>query len=252
MKSDRPNAMPRPAVSEVYTTAEGSPVAMPVRRHADTARHHAAILAFAVAALMVAAACSGASNHSSAATTPVTPPSTAPPTTRAVSASPASPASPRVTKASTGNAALGRCHTRDLAARTGDIGAALGSAGTTLTLTNTSSHGCTLYGYVGLVRLIHARQPMATTLRRGRSTIYSDPGPHRVTLAPGATASVGIGWGDNPVGNETERSCRRSRYLEITPPDETIHLVIRTQPIAACGGYLSVTAMQPGSKPAGP
>jgi hypothetical protein len=128
----------------------------------------------------------------------------------------------------------------------------LGSAGTTLTLTNTSGHGCTMLGYVGLLRLNHSRQPMATTLQRRRSMIYRDPGPHPVTLAPGATASAGIGWGDNPAGNETERSCRRSRYLEVTPPDETSHLVVRTPPISACGGYLSVTAMQLGSKPAGP
>ncbi len=140
-----------------------------------------------------------------------------------------------------------RCRTSDLGIAVGQYGAGLGNAGAVVTLTNDSATPCQVFGYLGLLRLDRHRRAMLTHLNRGSSMLFTDPGPHRVLLAPGRTASAGIGWVDNPGPSDPPNGCPASTYARITPPDETTAKIV-SAPIAACyGATVYVTALVAGS-----
>jgi hypothetical protein len=63
--------------------------------------------------------------------------------------------------------------------------------------------------------------------------------PTTVTLSTGQSVYFNIGYSDVPVGNET--SCPSSASLEITPPNDTDHLVVAAV-LAPCGGGTMVVS----------
>lgn len=184
----------------------------------------------------------------SAGTASSAPASTGSSPSATVSASGTAPAASRgSTPASTGP---GRCHTAQLqvAAVMGQAG--LGHVGQLLVFTNRSHVTCTLLGYPGLLRLTASSTPMPTQVVRGQGYLYRDPGPHLVTLRPGATASSGIEWDHIPGPGDPQTGCPASTYLEVTAPNAFSHLVVRDAVDACSGGRIDVTAVQAGS--AGP
>lgn len=215
-------------------------------------------LAGVAALAVIAAACATHPRSHSRALAPSFPPYSA----GSVSSAPASPgASPSVTAsasatvpattgASTASTGPGRCHTAQLqvAAVMGQAG--LGHVGQLLVFTNRSTVTCTLLGYPGLLRLTASSAPMPTQVVRGQGYLYRDPGPHLVTLSPGATASSGIEWDHIPGPTDPQTGCPASTYLEVTAPNAFNHLVVRDAVDACSGGRINVTAVQAGS--AGP
>ena len=129
-------------------------------------------------------------------------------------------------------AGIPRCHTRDLVGSFSVVGSAgMGNIVYKITLTNTTPHSCTLYGYPGLLLLDVKHAALPTNV-----LWMPDPTKHLITLAPGASASASDrftlnvpSFGDNtalPPGGVWV--CQPTAvYIQITPPDETTHLVVK-------------------------
>ena len=152
------------------------------------------------------------------------------PTTGPTTSAPATPA--RSGPSSTGTAAPGptRCHTSELSASltAGDPGA--GQRYATLSLTNTSAHTCTVFGYGGLQPLDGARKQLPITLTRdtGRPATL-------VRLAPKTSVGRTIHWTAVPSGSQP---CPTPVYASIIPPDETSPLMIGWSLGPICGGKI--------------
>jgi hypothetical protein len=156
-----------------------------------------------------------------------------------------------------------RCGASDLRGRWGAVAGTAGSEMATLTLTNIDDLPCVLDGYVRLRRLGADHQPIVTQVHRGGSDngVFPDPGPRRIVLAVDHSAVAQLSWGDNPVqrAGHPADACRSSFYLVVSPPGQGATLTIKTgdrhgparsNRVDACGGDLTVTAMQPGPRPA--
>jgi hypothetical protein len=121
-------------------------------------------------------------------------------------------------------APLPRCHTGDLAGtlKRGSPGA--GQRYATLLLRNRSTHRCRVYGYIGAQLLGAGGRPLPTTVVRDRTRT-----PRRVVLAPGRRAQALLHWAAIPGPGEPQSGpCEpTARRIEITPPDETTHLILR-------------------------
>ena len=104
------------------------------------------------------------------------------------------------------------CTSAELSVSLGQATAAAGSRGQRLTITDTASSTCTLYGYPGMLMLDSSGNPLPThVIRVGTS-------PEKViTLAPGEKASFLAYWPD-PTGYPNEQ-CPTSSRVEITPPN---------------------------------
>ncbi len=121
-----------------------------------------------------------------------------------------------------------------------------GAAGTitlVITMTNTSTTTCSLYGYPGM-QLLDAKGTDLPTkvIRGGVETTPSSPAKKpasTVTLAPGKVAAYSLTYSDVPTGNET--SCPESAKAEVTAPNDTATATM-TLAISACaGGTLHVS-----------
>lgn len=135
-------------------------------------------------------------------------------------------------------AAIPACRTADLSARLGAIGAGAGQRYETLTLTNVSHHTCHTYGYVGMLFLDAHGRGLPTDVVRDHSSR-----PHRVVLRPGARATAQLHWSVIPSSSDPRGQCGPApRRVEVTPPDETTHLIIRWPGGSVCErGQVSVT-----------
>jgi hypothetical protein len=204
----------------------------------------------------------GASTPTSASTTTGTSTTSAPVATTAAGAA-ASPTAAQVatpvpvhTTAAEAATSTSRCHTEDLS---GAFTVVRGSQGAgnivyNIELTNITSHTCTIYGHPGLLLLNAAHGALPTDVMW--NSMVAD---HLITLAPGKSASASArfspdvpGVGDNP-GSGPGWTCEPTAvYTEITPPDETAHLVVPVSPATpVCErGGMSVSAFVAGS--AGP
>ncbi len=164
----------------------------------------------------------------------------------------ATAAAPTVTKTvanPTAAVAGGRCHTSQLTVSARGAPGGASHAGIAIVLTNTGSVTCTLYGYPGVGLLTSTKQLSPTVVPRGQSYLFRDPGPHTVTLAPGAAASAGFSFLDGEGYGPTV-SCSPVAYLRITPPDETAALLLPFQPGDTDGelcGVEGVTALTAGT-----
>jgi hypothetical protein len=151
-----------------------------------------------------------------------------------------------------------RCTRHQLAVSFGPVGAASGVESARVRLTNVSARPCRLAGYLTVQRLTSFGSPVATrVVHAGSSTgVFPDPGTHRFTVRPGASASALLGWGDNPgtsVSGRPAKPCRASNLLRVRLPDRNRGVIIATGkpsgPLAAnrinaCGGRLTLTALQ--------
>jgi len=90
-------------------------------------------------------------------------------------------------------------------------------------LTNSSAAMCTIFGYGGMQLTDSASSPVPTRLTR-----VNPPAPHRVTLAPGASAVSQLHWTAVPgTGEPATGACESSAtFAQVTPPDETASLPV--------------------------
>jgi hypothetical protein len=147
-------------------------------------------------------------------------------------------ASAVLSPASAGASVPPRCHVADLVASTVETG---GSGAGTLEigvrLRNRSHHTCRVYGYPGL-----ALRSSSNHAIPGYAVFDHTRIPHRVVLAPGAAAVATVRYSDVPHGSET---CRASRWLLVTPPDEYSSLRVRAS-LAVCNhGRMLVGPLRP-------
>jgi len=90
-------------------------------------------------------------------------------------------------------------------------------------LTNIGNTVCTMFGYIGMQLLGASGAPLPTNVVRVPGT------EQEVTLNPGGSASVVAQFSsDVPgAGDSTTGTCQPvAKSTEITPPDETQHLVV--------------------------
>jgi hypothetical protein len=190
------------------------------------------LTAAALAGGIFAGCSSDASNKNQAGNTPSAQPSQAPTGTAIVlppsSAAPSASPSP----SASGNP---RCHTADLSPAVAVVNGsqAAGHESMNLTLTNTSGHPCTIFGYPGMMLQDQNGNGQATNVTRNRSLT-----PKTLTLANGSAASTTVRFDfDMPASGEPATGpCEPMSYgLLITPPNETTQL---TSPIG--GGPVTV------------
>jgi hypothetical protein len=182
----------------------------------------------AAAALVLLAGC-GTGNQQSTATQPA-PSSSATPAT--------SPQAP---------AAGERCHTRELGAALQQQRPGGGSRYAVLTLTNRSSRSCPVTGFPGLQLLDSSSRPLPTNVVRNQQQPSQT-----VQLAPGAAAFTTLHWGLVPGDGEPQTTqCEPTpASVEVTPPDETTHLVIGWTYGPVCQkGRIDLPALAPGTGP---
>lgn len=152
-------------------------------------------------------------------------------------------------QATTG-AAVPTCQTADMTAAITPVNgsAGAGSASLNITLTNTSGHTCTVFGFpgLGLEDKNEDKQPTAVTW---------DPAVPKttVTLANGASASTTARYDASVPGSgePTTGACEApSVYMLVTPPNNQTQLVARIgdSGVTVCqSGALTVFALVPGS-----
>jgi Protein of unknown function (DUF4232) len=128
---------------------------------------------------------------------------------------------------------------------------ATGHIGIELRLHNISTQPCTLKGYATIVLLDGSRRPLLTVLRWGPGGFFNFNRPVRlVTLAPGGNAYLAMGWTHIPEPGQT---CPRAPNLLILPPGASGALLVAVGHgaahaygvVDACGGQLSVSAVEP-------
>jgi hypothetical protein len=113
-------------------------------------------------------------------------------------------------------ASIPRCHTADLAGHLTNFDAGAGQRFASLVLANTSSHTCTLRGYVGGQLYGAPGKQIATSVVRDPGTIAT------LTVKAGQKAVTDMRWGAIPSGSAT--SCPTPKSFHVTPPDETTTL----------------------------
>ena len=138
-----------------------------------------------------------------------------------------------------------RCDSPDLTVGLGRVDAGAGNRYEPITLTNTSSRTCDLYGFPGMQMYDAANQPLPTKVVWGGGFMTLQPGPSEVVLAPGAVASFLMHWEVIPVGSET--SCPTSDHVALTPPDAFTSITVPLHLDACGGGELDVSAVRAGS-----
>jgi hypothetical protein len=131
-------------------------------------------------------------------------------------------------------------------------------------LTNISSRPCRIGGYLTITRLSSTGRRFATHVahRGSYNEVFPDPGTHRFILRPAAVAAAMVSWADNPVttlGGRPLESCRPSDLLRVRLPGERHSVTMQTgrshgpqqaNRISACGGQLTLTAIQDRRNPA--
>lgn len=142
-----------------------------------------------------------------------------------------------------GHSAAPRCHTGDLALRLTGGGGGAGQRYTGLVLTNTASHPCTLYGYVG-VGMTGPDGPVSTRLIR-------DGGASRhITVRPGGSAASSLHWTAVPADDEKPSCAPKPTTIEVTPPDETTQLTASWRYGGLCQhGEMHTVPLVPGTAP---
>lgn len=147
--------------------------------------------------------------------------------------------------AGTATAAPSRCTNAALQASQGLSQAGAGSTSTVFVLTNKGSRTCVLGGYPGMAFIGQGGTVVRSTVKRGGTTLFSNPGPKVITLKKGAAASYSLGSIDPQSGN-----CARTTRVRITPPGSTTQLSLATvgaKAVYVCPGQpMVVSAMVAG------
>jgi hypothetical protein len=108
-----------------------------------------------------------------------------------------------------------------------------------MALKSTTAGSCVLSGYPGMQLLDSGGNSLPTNVVRKGNYSFTAMAPTTVTLTTGQTAYFNIGYSDVPTGNET--TCPSSASVEITPPNDTTHLVV-TANFAPCGAGTMVVS----------
>ncbi len=203
--------------------------------------------------ILAAGACDVAGPHPPVAvnhvhTTP-TPTSSSSPTTSAsvpTAPTPTSPPTPVVVPTPGTTTQLDRCHTGALLVSFAGSQGAAGTIVDTFRVANSSTSGCVLFGYVGMLMLDAAGRPLPTRVVRNGGIFATQAGPSRFVLEPGTAASFQAAWSDVPHGSEGP--CPQAAQLEVTPPDEYDHRLFPVGPgwsLAPCAaGEIDVTPIR--------
>jgi hypothetical protein len=190
------------------------------------ARGALAVAAVALAGLVLAA-CSSSPTSGTGSTTTTTGRSTTTTGRSTTTSGGATTTAPSTTTSTTGHPGVATCLASQLSIVPQQGSGAAGTIAGTVSMTNTSSTTCTLYGYPGMQLLDAQGGDIPTTVVRGGvnggPAAASSP-PSLVTLAPGQAAAFAMQYEDVPVGNET--SCPTSARAEITPPNDTTPAVV--------------------------
>jgi hypothetical protein len=117
-----------------------------------------------------------------------------------------------------------RCHTSELAAALTPASPGAGQRYALLSLRNRSPHTCRIFGFAGLLLLDSHRRALPTNVVRDLSHA-----PRAVVLAPGSRTRTLLHWGVIPDASEPQTGAceRQPSWVEVTPPDERTHLLIR-------------------------
>ncbi len=190
--------------------------------------HRLAVLGVLAAAGAGAAGCSSSSSAPST-TRPVTT-TTVPRTTTSTTSG-----STTTTRASGPTS----CRAADLAGTESGGSGAAGTIETSVTLRNTSSSTCVLGGYPGLLLIGSGGAALPTNVVRKGTYPFTSQAPTLVTLAPGQSGHVNIGYSDVPHGTET--TCPTATALQVIPPNATDHLTV-AMTLAPCDGGTLVTS----------
>ena len=144
------------------------------------------------------------------------------------------------------------CQATQLSIAQAAISGATGHLAVALRLHNASARSCTLKGYATIVLLDAARRPLLTVLQWGTGGFFMPFNrPVRlVTLAPGGNAYMAMGWTHIPQPGQT---CPLAPYLLFLPPGAASALLVAEGqssvpaygPVDACGGQLTVSAVEP-------
>lgn len=202
------------------------------------------VLAAAALTAGVLAGCNGGSGSgspSSSGTEPGVPnpgtSSSAPLTLPSVSRGGTPSSAPTGSGVTSSGTAVPQCHYTDLSASASVVAGsgAMGQEALNITLTNTSGHTCTVYGFPGLGLEDKNQDIQATKVTR-------NPGVAKklITLANGGTTSTTAQFDVNVPGpgEPTSGPCEAaSVYLVITPPNEQHQLVA---PIGGTSGGITV------------
>ena len=122
-----------------------------------------------------------------------------------------------------------------------------GSSEVVVVLTNNGmGDSCTLGGYPGMAFYSANGTELAGTVRRGGTTLFTDPGPTKITLAPNGSASYSLGFTD-----AQNNGCENTGSVKVTPPNATQSIKVATtgqNVITVCEGQpLTVSALVKGS-----
>jgi hypothetical protein len=113
-----------------------------------------------------------------------------------------------------------------------------GQSGIIITLTNTGTASCSMYGYPGLGLQDDAHHVLPSHTHWGPTYFAHDPGPAPIVLAPGQAASASVALSDGTQYTPW------ATYLEVTPPGDYRHaLITLSYGTGGTSGDLHVTAM---------
>jgi hypothetical protein len=181
------------------------------------------VSASVVALAIGSAACSSNASSDATTTSKVTTTTQRPTTTSA--------------PASTTTTGQTRCTSKNLTVTAGQSGGAAGHVITPVVFTNTGVAPCTIFGYPGAAAIDGSGSQVA------QATRTPSPGPSRLTVAPGASASALVTNTSVPSGSQT--SCPTWAGLLVTPPNDTQATKISIS-VPGCDGF-TVSAVVAGS-----
>ncbi|HEX7949760.1 MAG TPA: DUF4232 domain-containing protein [Candidatus Limnocylindrales bacterium] len=146
------------------------------------------------------------------------------------------------------------CTTYQLAMSGLVIGAAAGSVGAVIRLTNVSQTGCNLSGYPGLQLVSPTGSLLPTHVRDATQDAALIPAitVARVALGPGDVAAFDVGYGDNPTVDEPYAvACPTARWVRVILPGVGQYGTAQV-PLAPCEGGVDVSPIFPGGDWIGP
>jgi hypothetical protein len=140
--------------------------------------------------------------------------------------------------ATTASSTVPRCTTGNLSASLhGRETAKGGWVGYILTLTNEGADSCSVYGYPGLGLENAQHHTVSSHVAWGNTVFDATQGRKLIVLSPGETASASFAYRTG-----TSKDSVNASYLEITPPNDVAHAVVKlSAPIYH--GDLYVTSM---------
>ena len=151
------------------------------------------------------------------------------------------------TQANTTTQAAGpaMCAPGSIAVAQGQGQAGAGAEEAVFVLTNTGSATCTLGGYPGMAFLAANGTQLSGTVKRGGTTLFTDPGPRKLTISPNGSVSYSLGFSE--AQND---GCENTGSVKVTPPNWTQSIKVTTtgqNAITVCEGQpLTVSALVQG------